>query len=80
MAQKDKATLIARDQCEGAAEIGVVIEKDERAALHLCYTRQIPAYKQGGKWHMRPSRYFQYVRDQEDAALAARTNSAAQTP
>ena len=67
-----KQELIERDWCDNAAEIGVVIEKTERQALHLCATSQVPAFKQGGRWKMRPSRHRRHIEELEDATLAAR--------
>jgi hypothetical protein len=66
----NKAELIAKDWAEGSTQIGCVIDRDERAALHLCYTRQLPAFKLGGKWCMRPSTYFRHIEKLEDTALA----------
>jgi hypothetical protein len=66
-----KAELIARDLCENAAEIGAVIDKTERQATHLCASHQLPCWKRGGNWMMRPSRYFRHIEEMEDAAIAA---------
>lgn len=65
---------------EGSAAIGDFIKKSAKAANHLCATGQLPAYKLGGKWHMRPSRYREEQRRREDANLAKgqSTRSAAQ--
>ena len=66
----DKAELIERDWAKGAAQIACVIDRDERAALHLCYTGKLPAFKLGGKWCMRPSAFFRHIARLEDAATA----------
>ena len=63
-------TPFANDVCNGAAEIGDFIGEDERRALRLCYTGQIPGWKEGGRWRMRKSRYRQQVTEREDANLA----------
>lgn len=60
----------ADDVLTGAAEIGKFIGKDERAALHLLYSGQLPGYKLGGIWHLRVSRYLEYVAELENANLA----------
>jgi hypothetical protein len=78
----DKATLIARDKCSGTRQIRTITEDpSERATLHRCYTGQIPVWKEGGMWCMRPSRYYQHIAEQENATLARRQSeqSAAKT-
>jgi hypothetical protein len=62
---------LAEDLCDGAFDIGQYIGKSERQALHLCATRQIPAFKEGGKWRMRKSRYAKHVEALEEASLNA---------
>ena len=61
---------IADDVCDGAAAIGAFIGADERRALRLCYAGVIPAWKEGGLWRMRKSRYLRLVAEREEANLA----------
>jgi hypothetical protein len=61
----DGSILLKDDICDGAGEIGDFIGVEERAAIRLCYTCQIPAWKEGGKWRMRKSRYLQHIREKE---------------
>jgi hypothetical protein len=81
MATDQNAALpFAEDVCDSAAEIGDYIHKTERQATHLCATGQIPAWKEGGKWRMRKSRYLQHIADLEDAALGRRPSPQLQQP
>ena len=74
------APTLAEDLCDGASQIGAFIGKTERQALHLCATRQIPAFKEGGKWRMRKSRYVRQVEDLEEAALEAQRDGLYREP
>jgi hypothetical protein len=48
---------IAEDTLAGINAIAAHIGKSKRQSYHLCETRQIPAFKLAGKWHMRKSTY-----------------------
>lgn len=69
--QIDAASL-AGDILKGATAIAEFIGTTDRAALHLCYTGQVPAFKRGGQWCMRKSRYRRHLEDLENATLARR--------
>jgi hypothetical protein len=60
---------IAEDMAEGVEEIALVIGKSKRQTYHLCETKQIPAFKLAGKWHMRRSTYRKYIEALEAAAM-----------
>jgi hypothetical protein len=51
----------ATDTLAGAAEIARFLGKTVRQANYLLETRQIPAFKLGGRWHMRRSTYGAFV-------------------
>jgi hypothetical protein len=54
----------------GAEQIAALIDKSVKDTSYLLTHRQLPAYKMANKWHMRPSRWLEWVREQEDATLA----------
>jgi hypothetical protein len=51
----------AVDTLVGAAEIALFLGKTVRQANYMLETRQIPAFKLGGRWHMRRSTYGAFV-------------------
>ena len=48
-------TDLAADTLTSTAEIAAFLGKSERQIVHLLWKRQIPAFKLGGRWHMRKS-------------------------
>ena len=63
---------IADDTLEGASEIAAFTGKTVRQTTHLLETKQIPAFKIGGRWHMRKSTYTAFIaRLERDNANAA---------
>jgi hypothetical protein len=60
------------DLLEGCKEIAEFIRKPERTAYYWCASAQLPAFKMGGKWHMRKSRWRRHVEELEDAAVDRR--------
>lgn len=59
---------LADDLLESAAEIAKFIGKTERQTQWLLEKGRIPAWKLGGKWHMRRSVFLQHVAQLEAAA------------
>lgn len=55
------ALNIADDTMEGIEAIADHIGKPKRKAYYLAETRQIPAFKMAGKWHMRKSTYADHI-------------------
>lgn len=60
-------TTIAEDVVAGTADIAVFIGKTVRQTQYLLETRQIPAFKLGGRWHLRRSRYVAHIEQLEEA-------------
>jgi hypothetical protein len=60
---------VADDTHEGVAAIAALINKSERQVYYLCETGQIPAFKLGGKWHLRESTYREHLRRLEEQAF-----------
>ena len=66
---RTKDEIIERDWCENAAEIGIITNQTERGATHASSTGQLPSFKEGGNWRMRPSTYFRYLEGREREAF-----------
>jgi len=64
--------ILAEDLATGCFEIGILLRKSEQQVAYLCRTGQVPAFKEGGCWKMRPSRYRRHIEQLEDATIAAR--------
>jgi hypothetical protein len=64
-------TTIADDTLEGAAAIAAFLGKSQRQTEYLLETRRLPAFKLGGKWHMRRSTYCVFVKSLEQKATAS---------
>jgi hypothetical protein len=62
---------LAADTLEGAAAIAAFLGKTERQTNYLLERKQLPAFKLGGRWHMRRSTYAAFVIRLEAAALSA---------
>lgn len=62
---------LAADTIEGAAAIAAFLGKTERQANYLLEKKQLPAYKLGGRWHMRRTTFEAFVARLEAAALNA---------
>jgi hypothetical protein len=58
----------------GFEGIAKAINKTPRQVIHLCETRQIPAFKFGGRWHLRLSTYRQHIANIEAEAVHLCTN------
>lgn len=54
----------------GVDAIAAFIGEERRRTYHLLETGQLPGYKLGGRWYLRPSRYCAHI-DQLEAAAAA---------
>jgi hypothetical protein len=52
---------MADDTLEGTRAIAEFIGKTDRQTDHLLQSRQLPAFKLGGRWHMRKSTYLNHV-------------------
>jgi hypothetical protein len=73
---KDKECLMslsnpptmADDTLEGAAEIAAFTGKTLRQTHYLLETKQLPAFKLGGRWHMRRSTYTAHIEKLEAEA------------
>ena len=65
-------STMADDTLQGAMEIAFFIGKSERQAQYLLEAKLLPAFKIGGKWHLRKSTYRAYIeRLEADASKAA---------
>ena len=64
-------TSIADDMLVGADEIAPHIKKSERQARWLLESKRLPAFKIGGKWHMRKSTYRAFIERLEAEATRA---------
>jgi hypothetical protein len=62
---------ISADTLEGAAAIAAFLGKSERQTNYLLEKRQIPAFKLGGKWHMRKSTFAAFVQRLEADCMKA---------
>jgi hypothetical protein len=62
---------ISTDTLTGAAEIAAFLGKTERQIVHLLWKRKIPAFKLGGRWHMRKSTYRAHIERLEAGARIA---------
>ena len=60
----------ADDVWNGIEEIARGIKVSPRRALYLCYTGQVPAFKEGRLWRLRSSRYLASVAEREEANIA----------
>jgi excisionase family DNA binding protein len=58
--------------CQGVDEIAAYIRKSKRQTYRLLETGQLPAFKMGERWHLRPSRYRQHIAELENETLARR--------
>lgn len=63
---------LGADMLVGVEAIAKALRTSTRRAYYLCETRQIPAFKLGGRWHLRPSAYRAHI-----ARLEAGEKSAA---
>ena len=63
--------LPADDMLTGAEEIAAYLKKTRRQVTNLLETNRLPAFKLGGRWHMRPSTYLAFVQELEATALKA---------
>ena len=61
-------TIEAPDR--GVTAIAARINESERRTQYLLETGQLPAYKMGRLWHMRPSAYVALIEAKERAAMA----------
>jgi len=52
---------ISTDTLTSTAEIAAFLGKSERQVVHLLWKRKIPAFKLGGRWHMRKSTYLAHI-------------------
>ena len=68
---------IADDTLESATQIASFLRKSVRQVNHLLETKQLPAFKLGGRWCMRKSTYRQFIEQLETAALKSATKQAA---
>jgi hypothetical protein len=64
-----KAELIAKDLCGDCEEIGIFLGVSPQQAAYRCRNRVVPAWKECGRWKLRPSRYQRHVEEQENATL-----------
>jgi len=62
---------IANDTLEGIDAIAEHLGKPRRRVYYLCETRQIPAFKLGGKWHLRKSTYAAHIARLEAEAIGS---------
>jgi hypothetical protein len=60
-----------QDTLQGAAAIAVFLGKTERQTNHLLEKKQIPAFKLGGRWHMRKTTCAAYVQRLEAEGMSA---------
>jgi hypothetical protein len=61
---------------EGVAAIAAYVGKTERQTYHLLETGQLPGFKMGERWHLRPARYRQHIEELENETLARRAQAA----
>jgi hypothetical protein len=61
----------SHDTLEGASAIAVFLGKTERQTNYLLEKKQIPAFKLGGRWHMRKSTFAAYVQRLEAECMKA---------
>lgn len=59
---------LADDMLEGADQIGIFIGKTTRQTNHLLEGGRLPAFKLGGRWHMRRSTWRARIEALEAAA------------
>jgi hypothetical protein len=53
----------------GFEGIAKAIGKTPRQVIHLCETRQIPAFKFAGRWHLRLNTYRKHIATIEAEAI-----------
>ena len=70
--EREPLPFFADDLCVGTKAIGDFLNKTGRQAEHLCVTRQIPAFKEGGKWNLRKSTYARHIAKLENASPGRR--------
>lgn len=58
------------DMLRGTTAIAAHLRESVRRAQYLLETRQIPAFKVGDRWHMRPSAYRRFIEELEAPAIA----------
>ncbi len=59
---------VATDTLEGVAAIAEFLGKSERRTHYLIENNRLPAFKLGGKWHMRKTTYAAFIERLEAAA------------
>lgn len=64
-------STLDHDMLEGVEQIAAYLNKSPRKTYYLCETKQIPAFKMGGKWHLRPSAFIKHVERREAEAVGA---------
>jgi hypothetical protein len=57
----------ASDTLEGVAAIAEFLGKSERRTHYLVENKRLPAFKLGGRWHMRKSTYQTFIERLEAA-------------
>jgi hypothetical protein len=62
---------LSQDTLQGAAAIAAFLGKTERQTNHLLEKKQIPAFKLGGRWHMRKTTFAAYVQRLEAECMNA---------
>jgi hypothetical protein len=62
---------LSQDTLQGAAAIAVFLGKTARQTNHLLEKKQIPAFKLGGRWHMRKTTFAAYVQRLEAEGMSA---------
>jgi hypothetical protein len=60
---------LAADTLAGATEIAEFIGKTVRQTQHLLETKQLPAFKLGGRWHMRQSKCVARIEQLEAGSI-----------
>ena len=55
--------------------IAAFLGKSERQIVHLLWKRQIPAFKLGGRWHMRKSTYAAHIEKLEASTTITAASS-----
>jgi len=62
---------IADDMLQGVAAIAAHTGNSERRTNYLLEQKRLPAFKLGGRWHMRRSSYRAFIERLEAEAMAA---------
>jgi hypothetical protein len=64
-------STMADDTLEGTRAIAEFIGKTERQTDHLLQSKHLPAFKLGGRWHMRKSTFAGHIERLEAEAAKA---------